>query len=62
LDEESALILEAVPRRGKATAEQLAAKAGVSLRTVLRRISLLEMNGLITHQDGEVTLARARKA
>ena len=43
LDEEAGLILEAVPRRGTAAPEQLAAKAGVSLRTVLRRLSLLEL-------------------
>ena len=58
LDEESALVLEAVPRRGTATPEELAAKAGVSLRTVLRRLSLLEMTGFIARRDGEVGLPR----
>jgi DNA processing protein len=57
LDEESALVLEAVPRRGTAGPEHLAAKAGLSLRTVLRRLSLLEMIGLIVRRDGEVALA-----
>jgi len=53
LDEESALVLEAVPRRGRAGPEQLAAKAGLSLRTVLRRLSLLETAGLVVrHHDG----------
>ncbi len=56
LDEESGLILEAVPRRGTAAPEQLAAKAGVSLRTVLRRLSLLELAGLIVRRDGEIAL------
>jgi DNA processing protein len=56
LDEESALILEVVPRRGTAAPERLAAQAGVSLRTVLRRLSLLEMAGLIVRRDGEVAL------
>jgi DNA processing protein len=56
LDEEAGLILEAVPRRGTAAPEQLAAKAGVSLRTVLRRLSLLELAGLIVRRDGEIAL------
>jgi DNA processing protein len=57
LDEESALVLEAVPRRGTAGPEQLAAKAGLSLRTVLRRLSLLETLGLVLRRDDGVTLA-----
>jgi DNA processing protein len=61
LDEESALLLEAVPRRGTANAEQLAAKAGLSLRTVLRRLSLLEMTGLVIRREGGVALAPAAK-
>jgi DNA processing protein len=61
LDEESALVLEAVPRRGTAGPEQLAAKAGLSLRTVLRRLSLLETTGLVIRRDGEFALAPAPK-
>jgi DNA processing protein len=58
LDEESALVLEAVPRRGAADAEELAARAGVGLRTVLRKLSVLEMTGLIVRRaDGGVALA-----
>jgi DNA processing protein len=58
LDEESALVLEAVPRRGTADPEELAARAGVGLRTVLRKLSLLEMAGLIVRRtDGDVALA-----
>jgi DNA processing protein len=57
LDEESALVLEAVPRRGAADPEELAARAGVGLRTVLRKLALLEMTGLIVRRaDGGVTL------
>ena len=56
LDEDSRLILEAVPRRGAVVPEQLAANAGVSLRTVLRRLSLLEMAGLVVRRDGAFTL------
>ncbi|HEV7964026.1 MAG TPA: DNA-processing protein DprA [Actinoplanes sp.] len=61
LDEDSRLVLEAVPHRGKAIPEQLAAKAGLSLRTVLRRLSLLEMAGLVIRRDGAFTLPPSRK-
>jgi DNA processing protein len=57
LDEESALVLEAVPRRGTVGPEELAARAGLDLRTVLRRLSLLEMAGLLLRRDGGVALA-----
>jgi DNA processing protein len=57
LDEDAAILLEAVPRRGRADPAELAAKAGLSLRTVLRRLSLLETLGLVTrHSDGAVAL------
>ncbi|WP_412752507.1 DNA-processing protein DprA [Krasilnikovia sp. M28-CT-15] len=56
LDEESALVLEAVPRRGSASPDQLASTAGLSLRTVLRRLSLLEMAGLVVRRDDGIAL------
>ncbi len=62
LDEESALVLEAVPPRGSIAPEELAARAGLTLRTVLRRLSLLEVAGLVERRDGEVALARRAKA
>jgi DNA processing protein len=62
LDEESALVLEAVPRRGVADPGQLAAKAGLDLRVVLRRLSLLETTGLVERREGGFTLARAARA
>ncbi|MCM4083308.1 DNA-processing protein DprA [Paractinoplanes hotanensis] len=58
LDEESALLLEAVPRRGTATPEELAVRAGLALRTVLRRLSLLELSGLIERRDAGIALRR----
>jgi DNA processing protein len=58
LDEESALVLEAVPRRGTASPEQLAAKAGLGVRTVLRRLSLLETAGLVERREGGIALVR----
>jgi DNA processing protein len=57
LDEESALILQAVPASGAATPEDLADRSGLPLRTVLRRIALLEQAGLVCHCDGGVTLS-----
>ena len=56
LDEESALVLEAVPRRGTTGPEELAATAGLPLRTVLRRLSLLELLGLVERRAGGVAL------
>ncbi|WP_433826921.1 DNA-processing protein DprA [Actinoplanes sp. CA-015351] len=53
LDEESALILEALPRRGASSPEELAAAAGLDVRTVLRRLSYLELAGLVVRSgDG----------
>ncbi|MCU7723719.1 DNA-protecting protein DprA [Actinoplanes sp. KI2] len=62
LDEESALVLEALPPRGSISPEELAARAGLALRRVLRRLSLLEVAGLVERRDGKVTLARRAKA
>jgi DNA processing protein len=58
LDEESAMVLEAVPRRGTISPEELAAKAGLDLRTVLRRLSLLELTGLVERRESGVALVR----
>ena len=58
LDEDSALVLEAVPRRGTIGPEDLAARAGLGVRTVLRRLSLLEMAGLVVRRNDGVALAR----
>jgi DNA processing protein len=58
LDEESALLMESMPARGTAGPEELAAKSGLSLRTVLRRLSLLELTGFVERRDGGVALAR----
>jgi DNA processing protein len=59
LDEDSRLILEAFPRRGTVLPEQLAARAGVGLRTALRRLSLLELAGLVVRREGAFALPRA---
>jgi DNA processing protein len=59
LDEDSKLILEAVPPRGTTTADELAAQAGLGVRTVLRRLSLLELAGLIIRKDDGIALSPA---
>ncbi|WP_305782864.1 DNA-processing protein DprA [Symbioplanes lichenis] len=61
LDEESALILEAVPDRGTAGPEELAARAGVRLRTVLQRLTLLEIKGLVVRRDDGFALTKAAR-
>lgn len=58
LDEESALVLEAVPRSGVIAPEDLAARAGLAVRTVLRRLSLLELAGLVERREGGVALVK----
>jgi DNA processing protein len=58
LDEDSALVLEAIPRRGTIGPEALAARAGLGVRTVLRRLSLLETIGLVVRRPDGVALAR----
>ncbi|WP_306212019.1 DNA-processing protein DprA [Actinoplanes sp. RD1] len=62
LDEESALVLEAVPDHGTAGPEELAARAGVRLRTVLQRLTLLEIKGLVVRRDNGFALTRAARA
>lgn len=62
LDEESALVMEALPARGTATPEDLAARSGLSVRTVLRRLSLLELAGLVERREGGIALPARPKA
>jgi DNA processing protein len=58
LDEESALVLEAVPPRGAIAPDELAARAGLGVRAVLRRLSFLELAGLVERREGGVALPR----
>ena len=57
LDNDAALILESVSRRGANSVDALAARAGLDVRTALRKLSLLEQLGLLTRRDGGYTLA-----
>ncbi|HEY8533863.1 MAG TPA: DNA-processing protein DprA [Micromonospora sp.] len=56
LDDEAARLLEAVPGRGTVGAEELAIRAGVDLRTALRKLTLLEDLGLLVQRDGRYAL------
>jgi DNA processing protein len=56
LDDESALVLDSVPRRGTLGADILAARAGIDVRTALRKLSLLEQLGLLIRRDGGYAL------
>ncbi|GAA4947970.1 DNA-processing protein DprA [Actinoplanes utahensis] len=57
LDEESALVLETLPANGSSTPERIAAKARLTLRTVLRRLALLEVAGLVVRTGNSISLA-----
>ncbi|WP_369938686.1 DNA-processing protein DprA [Plantactinospora sp. BB1] len=59
LDDDSALILESVPRRRPAGPDVLAARTGLDLRTALRKLSLLEQLGLVLRRDDGFLLAPA---
>lgn len=56
LDPTSAQVLDALPRRGLARAEQIAAGAGVPLRVALSALGLLTATGLVISRDGGYTL------
>ncbi|GIG86554.1 DNA processing protein DprA [Plantactinospora endophytica] len=59
LDDESALVLELVPRRGPLGPDALSARTGFDLRTTLRKLSLLEQMGLVVRRDDGYLLAPA---
>ncbi|MGI5213689.1 DNA-processing protein DprA [Plantactinospora sp. CA-290183] len=60
LDDESALVLESVPRRGSLGPDALAARSGLALRTALRKLSMLEQLGLVVRRDNGYALPPAR--
>ncbi|GAB3530707.1 hypothetical protein GCM10027575_72950 [Phytohabitans suffuscus] len=57
LDVESAMVLESVPRRGSASPDELAARAGVDIRTAMRKLTLLESLGFVTRRARGYALA-----
>ncbi|GIJ77018.1 DNA processing protein [Micromonospora phaseoli] len=51
LDDEAGSIVEAMPRRGRVGVDALAARAGLPVRTVLRKLSMLEELALVVRRD-----------
>ncbi|MEU5914137.1 DNA-processing protein DprA [Micromonospora sp. NPDC047527] len=56
LDDDARALLEALPRRGVRDVDALAARAGVDLRTALRKLSLLEELSMVVRRDGGYAL------
>ena len=54
LDAESVRVLDVIPASGAAAPDDLAARARLDLRTVLHRLSLLELAGLVRRQQDGV--------
>ncbi|MGC5317558.1 DNA-processing protein DprA [Micromonospora arida] len=57
LDDEARSLLEALPRRGAMGVDRLSARAGVDLRTALRKLSLLEELSMVVRRDDGYALA-----
>ncbi|MFD6564900.1 DNA-processing protein DprA [Micromonospora profundi] len=57
LDDDARSLLEALPRRGVRGVDALAARAGVDLRTALRKLSLLEELTLVVRREDGYALA-----
>ncbi|MEO3781252.1 DNA-processing protein DprA [Micromonospora sp. B11E3] len=57
LDDDATLVLESMPRRGAVGVDRLAARAGVDVRTALRKLSLLEELGMVRRRDDGYALA-----
>lgn len=51
LDDEATQVLEALPRRKALALERVASRAGVALRTAMRKLSMLEELGLVVRRD-----------
>ncbi|MEU8330937.1 DNA-processing protein DprA [Micromonospora sp. NPDC048839] len=57
LDDDARSLLEALPRRGAMGVDRLAARAGVDVRTALRKLSLLEELSMVVRRDDGYALA-----
>ncbi|MEU9823792.1 DNA-processing protein DprA [Micromonospora chersina] len=57
LDDEAAQVLEALPRRKAIGLERVAARAGVDLRTAMRKLSMLEELAMVVRGDDGYALA-----
>ncbi|MGC5017871.1 DNA-processing protein DprA [Micromonospora sp. DT47] len=61
LDDEATLVLESLPRRGVLGLDALAARAGVDVRTAMRKLALLEELSMVVRRDGGYALGPAPK-
>ncbi|BCL16240.1 DNA-processing protein DprA [Micromonospora sagamiensis] len=61
LDDEAALLRESLPRRGVVGPDVLAARAGLDIRTALRKLALLEELGLVVRRDGGYAIPPRRR-
>ncbi|KAB1941299.1 DNA processing protein DprA [Micromonospora sp. ALFpr18c] len=57
LDDDTRSLLEALPRRGAMDVDRLAGRAGVDVRTALRKLSLLEELSMVVRRDDGYALA-----
>ncbi|QLQ39808.1 DNA-processing protein DprA [Micromonospora robiginosa] len=57
LDDDATQVLEALPRRRTLDLEGVATRAGVDLRTAMRKLSMLEELALVVRRDGGYALA-----
>ncbi|MET8525111.1 DNA-protecting protein DprA [Micromonospora sp. NPDC005172] len=57
LDDDARSVLEALPRRGVRGVDALAARAGLDVRTALRKLSLLEELSMVVRRDDGYALA-----
>ncbi|MEH0840892.1 DNA-processing protein DprA [Micromonospora sp. CPCC 205711] len=58
LDDEATVVLESLPRRGVVGIDALAARAGVDVRTAMRKLALLEELSMVVRRDGGYALGR----
>ncbi|MFF5179074.1 DNA-processing protein DprA [Micromonospora sp. NPDC000316] len=57
LDDDARALVEALPRRGVMGVDRLSARAGVDVRTALRKLSLLEELSIVVRREGGYALA-----
>ncbi|MFY1574958.1 DNA-processing protein DprA [Verrucosispora sp. WMMD703] len=63
LDDDARSIVEAMPRRGRIGVDALAARAGLAVRTVLRKLPLLEELALVVRrEDGYAMVTPSRRS
>ncbi|MGC4867138.1 DNA-processing protein DprA [Micromonospora sp. DT53] len=61
LDDDARSLLEALPRRGAMGVDRLSSRAGVDVRTALRKLSLLEELSMVVRRDDGYALAPPAK-